>query len=92
MTTLKLTPTYYSKAKTCEQVMKKLELAPKQLCNSPEAYKGNVMEFVVAGTSGPVGTLSEYEQFNKADRYFLQCTNGSFNVARTEHGDFKVVA
>lgn len=38
-----------------------MKKAPKQLCNSPEAFDGFVMEFRPEGQPGaPVGTLSEY--------------------------------
>jgi hypothetical protein len=56
-----LIPTIYSKAKTVDKIIKKLNQDPMQVCNTPAAFKGYVMEFVTPDApTGPVGTLDEY--------------------------------
>lgn len=51
-------PSIYSKATSAEKLLQLLKAAPKQISNSPEAFKGQVVEFTLNGR-GPYGTLSE---------------------------------
>lgn len=56
-----LQPVIYGKAKTKSKICSNLQKAPLQLCNSPEAFDGLVMEFRPENKFDvPVGVLSEY--------------------------------
>jgi len=83
----------YSKAKTTADVKVKLLAAPKQLCNTTEAFAGHVMEFVLEGERlGPVGTLSEYfEHFGKSAFLITVNPGEAVRVERDEEGNFKAL-
>lgn len=75
--TVSLQPTSYSKAQTKEVFLKKLALDPKQVCNTPAAFKGYVMEFVPCGQpSSPVGTLDEFYQETNDSKVAVYFQNG----------------
>lgn len=58
---LHIQPVVYGKFKTRLQICECLKKAPFQVCNSTEAFEGNVMEFQLEGRQkSPVGALSEY--------------------------------
>jgi len=84
----------YSKALTKADVEAKLIAAPKQLCNTDEAFAGHVMEFVLDGeVNCSVGTLSEYfDHFGKSSFLIRVRESGEFvRVERDEEGNFRVL-
>ena len=89
MTKVNLSPANYSKAQTVATLRKMLLAAPKQKDNSPEAFKGQVAEFIVLPyVSSAVGTLSEYHEALKADRAVIRCKDGNVIVNRQPNGDW----
>jgi len=89
MKTLYLTS--YSKARSIATITSKLSKYPKQVCNTPEAFKGLVMEFVpVFRAPGPVGSLNEYWQHDKETTFNIMADDGQVRVVRTDDGDFVV--
>ena len=86
---IEIKPTIYSKAKSIDIFLKKLNAAPKQLCNTPEAFAGNVMEFVtINNPRGPVGTLSEYFNVFKDSETIVYFHDGAAHVKRNDDGTF----
>lgn len=87
---LNLFPMVYSKAKTVDKITERLTKAPKQVQNSPEAFKGLVMEFRVAGNPLP-GTLNEiYTTFGETE-YKITATDGKLVVTRNPNGNFELL-
>ena len=94
LTTLVLKPVIYSKAQTVEKIAKKLQQDPKQVCNSEAAFKGLVMEFIMAegpDYGQPVGTLDEYYTHTKATVFYIHDRKGGkIVITRTNDGNFAV--
>lgn len=99
--TLHLKPTVYSKAQKYDKFKAGLEAASKQEANTTEAFKGNVFEFVVKGTSRPVGTLDEYRRLENADIIIIhfqdavaivEYRNGEFTVTGVKQSEDTVVS
>jgi len=92
MKTLVLKPVIYSKAKNVGAITKKLLKDPKQVCNTPAAFKGLVMEFILAtgpDYGQPVGSLDEYYTQYKANRFILVDRQQELiYVKRTSEGNF----
>ena len=82
-----LYPTCYSKAKTMADVRRFLKEAPKQECNSPEAFKGLVLEFQLNGR-GPVGTLFEYHKHLPDSEFAIKVSGNMIYLARDNGGNW----
>ena len=89
MTKVDLAPANYSRAQTVAALKRMLLAAPKQKDTSPEAFKGEVAEFIMLPyVSSRVGTLSEYHEALKADRAIIRCKDGNVIVNRQPSGDW----
>jgi len=78
MSILYLKPTVFSKRKTVNEIKNCLLTAPYQVPNSPEASKGQVMEFTLNNGSfnEPVATLFELAQeFPETDTFIITCSD-----------------
>jgi len=90
-----LQPVIYGKAKTRSKICSNLQKAPLQLCNSPEAFDGLVMEFRPENKfDAPVGVLSEYLDadtdfaIHTVDNFIVYvhyCPDKKFRVNNIEH-------
>ena len=79
MSVLYLRPAVFSKRKTTFEIKSCLLTSPHQKPNSPEAFKGQVMEFTLNnGSYGePVATLFELAQeFPETDTFIITCPDG----------------
>jgi len=82
-----LYPTSYSKAKTMADVRRFLEAAPKQECNSKEAFAGLVLEFQV-NARGPVGTLFECHKHLHSSECGIKVGGNMMYVSRDDEGNW----
>lgn len=87
-----LIPTSYSKAKTLTKITEKLNQDPMQVCNTPAAFKGYVMEFVTPDSPmGPVGTLDEYFKVEHENHFRIRDINcKELVVIRDDNGNWRV--
>ena len=78
----------YSRAKTAADVRRFLDEAPKQADNSPEAFKGKVIEFYYQGRPGTLREL--YEVYGDSEvRIIVGKEKEIIIVRRDENGNWK---
>ena len=89
---IEIRPTSYSKAQSAASIIEKLKKYPKQICNTPEAFKGLVMEFILndGPDNGPVASLSELYEIDKCSRFLVYTGEGLLVVNRLDNGNFVV--
>lgn len=87
-----LKPAVYSKAQTVARIVKKITKYPEQVCNTPEAFKGLVIEFIEfrgPDFGQPVGSLPEYFNVTKFKTYIIRTRHGGeVKVVRSDDGKF----
>jgi|TARA_Y100000034_G_scaffold116061_1_gene153914 hypothetical protein len=77
----------FSKATSAEVLLRFLKAAPKQIPNSPEAFKGQVMEFTL-DRHGPVGTLSELHTHLGESDFEIKVGADMVCVTRDDEGNW----
>lgn len=84
-----LKPARYSKHQTVKAVSNALKAYPAQKCNTPEAFKGLVIEFTVADSLDTrVGSLDEIHTYtpDREGKYQIQCRDGVVRVQASTNG------
>jgi hypothetical protein len=89
-----LKPAVYSKAQTVEKIVRKITKYPKQICNTPEAFKGFVIEFIFndgPDFGQPVGSLPEYYSYTHDTTFIIHTRfGGTVRVVRNDAGDWTI--
>lgn len=87
-----LKPAIYSKAQSAALIAKKITKYPEQVCNTPEAFKGLVIEFIEfrgPDYGQPVGSLPEFHDFTKFTTFIIRTRHGGeVKVVRSDDGKF----
>lgn len=84
MKTIKLKPTYYSKAKTITDVINCILHYPQQGVNNPQAFDYSIEFVEVNGSDTRPGTLLEYNQTGDYEKFILQMTDGEMTVYKQD--------
>jgi len=73
--------------RTADEIRDILKKNPAQVCNTPEAYEGLVMEFVTK-QGGPVGSLDECYEYlpDNPERFEIQAACGNIIVVTRKAG------
>jgi hypothetical protein len=86
MNNMNLKPAVYSKAQFLADIIQKLLIYPRQVCNSPEAFKGLVIEFVMKDGpeyGQPVGSLPEFFEHTHNETFVIHTRfGGSVRVTK----------
>lgn len=89
-----LKPAVYSKAQRTAQIVSKILAYPEQICNTPQAFKGLVIEFIEndgPDYGQPVGSLPEFYDVTHSDSFMIKTrSGGAVRVIRQPDGKFVV--
>jgi len=89
--TIDIRPTIYQSQQSYQQIIQTLMDNPIQKCNTPEAFQGTVMEFVlVEHPTGPVGSLDEFWEFDGGNHFKIHVEGKVIYVVRLTTGHFVI--
>ena len=84
---MKFIPAPYSKVRTIEQFKKALEVYPKQICNTKEAFEGKVFELY---GDGRACSLDEVYTYCHESKITVKVDDGVVILERDGAGDWRV--